>query len=76
MTKEYCAECGKPLGSTVDKCFECGGEGTRAGDPIPPHEWQVRLGVPPEKLKQLNFAARNIDNPEHNAHHAAGGSDD
>lgn len=44
-----CEECGKQLGGTVGKCFECGGE-----KPSPSREerladavyWKVELGVP------------------------------
>lgn len=76
MSDEYCVECGDPLGSTIERCFDCGGDGTRGGTPIDPHQWQVWLGVKVSYLKDLNFAARNIDNPEHVAHPARGGSNE
>lgn len=57
------------------KCHDCGGISNRGGDPVDPHEWQIMLGVEPSKLKDIDFQSRNIDSPEHHAHHAAGGSD-
>lgn len=58
---DNCKECGKPLGSTVERCFECGGTGRRGGQPIDPHAWQIMLGVKPQNLKEIDFLSRNYD---------------
>lgn len=52
-----CGECGKALGGTVGKCFDCGGE-----KPSPSREdrladaytWKILLGVPRHKIKQAH----------------------
>jgi hypothetical protein len=61
MSKRYCDDCGKPLGGTYNKCYECGGKSKRGGDPITPHKWQLMLGVPPEKLKTCDLVGRDYD---------------
>jgi hypothetical protein len=43
--KRYCAECGDPLGSTRDRCHDCGGTSRRSGDPIKNVRWRVWLGA-------------------------------
>ena len=58
MSQDNCISCGKPLGNTIAKCHECGGKTYRGGKPIGPHEWQILLGVPADKLKNLNYDAR------------------
>lgn len=44
MTKATCEDCGKPLGATGPRCYDCGGESDR-GEPISPKGWQAELGV-------------------------------
>lgn len=61
MSKRNCSECGKPLGSTYEKCYECGGKSRRGGDPITPHNWQLMLGVEPEDLKTCDLLGRDYD---------------
>lgn len=54
-----CAECGKQLGGTVVKCFECGGE-----KPSPSREerlrdavwWKIELGVPFDMIQRAHDA--------------------
>jgi hypothetical protein len=42
-----CDECGKPLGSTLGACHECGGDSYRAGGPseADARAWKLALGV-------------------------------
>jgi predicted amidophosphoribosyltransferase len=44
VDQEYCSDCGKPLGSTIDKCHECGGK-TPRGSRITADKWQAAMGV-------------------------------
>lgn len=55
--RRTCQDCGKPLGSTVGKCYECGGE-----QPEPSREerlrdayvWKILLGVDPELIEEAH----------------------
>lgn len=51
--RRKCAECGKPLGSTVAECYECGGEKPDRDNPAEQWavEWKVWLGVPWNKIQ-------------------------
>lgn len=55
--KRKCAECGKPLGSTVGKCYECGGESpspSRRERLQDAETWKLLLGVPYGKIKEAH----------------------
>jgi len=58
MSEETCLDCGKPLGSTIVKCHDCGGKSRRGGKAIAPHQWQMLLGVEPQNLKNLDYDSR------------------
>ena len=45
MSRETCSGCGKPLGSTIDYCHDCGGATYRAGDRQTNHFWRAWLGA-------------------------------
>lgn len=55
--RRRCGECGKPLGSTVGLCYECGGE-----DPSPSRRerladaenWKLLGGIPWKKVKRAH----------------------
>lgn len=47
MTRRTCQSCGKPLGGSLGRCHDCGGDTYRGGDPITPEWWLVELGVKP-----------------------------
>lgn len=42
--RETCSECGKPLGATVEKCFEHGGSRPESNR-ITADEWHWMLGI-------------------------------
>jgi hypothetical protein len=50
--RRTCSDCNKPLGATLAKCFDCGGEQPDNHDDS--HEsrvtWQSLLGVNPELI--------------------------
>lgn len=51
--KRRCADCGKPLGSTVGRCYECGGEDpslTREERLQDARTWKILFGIPPQKI--------------------------
>lgn len=48
---DNCNNCGKPLGSTVDRCYECGGKQS-SGSRITPDLWQASMGVLHLRMKR------------------------
>ena len=44
-TREKCTVCSKPLGNTIEKCHDCGGENYRGGTPEDGRWWRILLGV-------------------------------
>lgn len=55
--KRTCAECGKPLGGTVGKCYECGGEKpqpSRRERLKDAETWKLWLGVPWDKIAEAH----------------------
>lgn len=52
-----CSECGKPLGGTVGRCHECGGEKpspSRRERLKDAEEWKLWLGVPWDLIKEAH----------------------
>jgi hypothetical protein len=55
--KRKCSECNKPLGGTVGKCYECGGEKperTRKERLADAKEWKLLLGVKYALIKEAH----------------------
>lgn len=55
--KRKCMDCGKPLGSTVGRCFECGGESpspSRDERLQPAVWWKIELGVPYKQIQKAH----------------------
>lgn len=53
--RRRCEECGKPLGSTLGKCHECGGETYRAGGDMTDTwawNWKIMLGIKPKLIEK------------------------
>lgn len=56
--KRTCSECGKPLGNTLGKCHEHGGDNYRAGGSMM-YQWSERwklwyFGVPYDKVQKAH----------------------
>jgi hypothetical protein len=55
--KRTCAECGKPLGGTVGKCYECGGEKpepSRKERLSDAEKWKLWAGVPWDMIAEAH----------------------
>jgi hypothetical protein len=54
--KRKCSECNKPLGATLVKCYECGGEHVdNHGDSLASaRQWKLLLGVDPELIDEAH----------------------
>lgn len=57
--KRKCADCGKPLGSTVGQCYECGGDEalnrqSREERLESARRWKLLLGVQPRLIEEAH----------------------
>lgn len=55
--KRKCGDCGKPLGSTLGYCYECGGENRRAEREerlADAYTWKILLGVKPKLIEEAH----------------------
>lgn len=55
--KRKCLDCDKPLGSTVGRCFDCGGEQpepSRKERLKPAEEWKMMMGIPIDMIMEAH----------------------
>lgn len=66
--RRTCSECGKPLGNTLGRCHECGGETYRAGGQMVDdwgRYWKIEMGIPWPKIVEVHGPPGNDEHEGH-----------